>query len=93
MRQLRVVVNITVNGISALPAGTHTVGIVAKGPGAIWAADTGQLSAVLPGVGACAVAGQVANLVCGNSLPIIGGQQLSPNGVIVLIGNRVEWRS
>ena len=62
------------------------VGIVAVGDAAAALAHGRQLTAVLPGVGPCAVGQRIAYGVVGDGLPIERRQQVRPISVAVGIG-------
>jgi hypothetical protein len=62
------------------------VGIVTVGDAATGCAHGRQLTAVLPGVGPCAVGQRIAYGVVGNGFPVIRRQQVPPIGVAVGIG-------
>ena len=62
------------------------VGIVAVGDAAAGLAHGRQLTAMLPGIGPCAVGQGVAYGVVGDGLPIERRQQVRPIGVAVSIG-------
>ena len=62
------------------------VGIVAVGDAAAALAHGRQLTAVLPGVGPCAVGQGIAYGIVGDGLPIERRQQVRPIGVAVGVG-------
>ncbi len=62
------------------------VGIVAIGDVAAGCAHGRQLTAMLPGVGPCAVGQGIAYGVVGDGLPVERRQQVRPIGVAVSIG-------
>ena len=62
------------------------VGIVTVGDAATGCAHGRQLTAVLPGVGPCAVGQRIAYGVVGSGFPVIRRQQVPPIGVAVGIG-------
>ena len=62
------------------------VGIVTVGDAATGCAHGRQLTAVLPGVGPCAVGQRIAYGVVGDGLPIERRQQVRPIGIAVGIG-------
>ena len=63
------------------------VGIVAVGDAAAGLAHGRQLTAMLPGIGPCAVGQGVAYGVVGDGFPVIRRQQVSPLAVVVAIGD------
>ena len=65
---------------------TLAVGIVAVGDATAGCAHGRQLTAMLPGVGPCAVGQRIAYGVVGDGLPIERRQQVRPIGVAVGIG-------
>ena len=75
--QVREVVRCTVDCLGSALA----VGIVAVGDAAAGCAHRRQLTAMLPGIGPCAVGQGVAYGVVGNGLPIERRQQVRPIGV------------
>ena len=62
------------------------VGIVAVGDAAAGFAHGRQLTAMLPGIGPCAVGQGIAYGVVGDGLPIERRQQVRPIGIAVGIG-------
>ena len=62
------------------------VGIVAVGDAAAGCAHRRQLTAVLPGVGPCAVGQGIAYGIVGDGLPVERRQQVRPIGVAVGVG-------
>ena len=80
--QVRVVVHCAVDGLGNALA----IGIVAVGDAAAALAHGRQLTAVLPGVGPCAVGQRIAYGVVGDGLPIERRQQVRPIGIAVGIG-------
>lgn len=60
----------------------NAVGIVFVGGGQAIAADGGKPAAVLPAVGVAVVGQHIANLIIGNRLAVVCGQQVAPVGVV-----------
>ena len=69
LHQQTAAVDILVGSAGTGTLGTHTAGIIGKGPGLAVDLQGRQLSAVLPGVGAGAVRQRVTNGIIGNGLP------------------------
>ena len=80
--QVRVVVRCAVDCLGNALA----VGIVAVGDAAAALAHGRQLTAMLPGIGPCAVGQGIAYGVVGDGLPIERRQQVRPIGVAVSVG-------
>ena len=87
LRQLVAQVGIVVRYAVDRLGNALAIGIVAVGDAAAALAHGRQLTAVLPGVGPCAVGQGIAYGVVGNGLPIERRQQVRPIGVAVGIGS------
>ena len=86
LRQLVAQVGIIVRRAVDRLGNALAVGIVAVGDAAAALAHRRQLTAMLPGVGPCAVGQGIAYGVVGDGLPIERRQQVSPIGIAVSIG-------
>ena len=83
--QLTAVVDIAVGGGAVGPAGPHTVGIVGKIPRCGTVGHGCQLPAMLPGVGPGAVRFGVADVIGGDGLAVVRGQQIPPGASLLFI--------
>ena len=93
--KLAAVVDIVVGGGAIGSAGTHAVGVVGVAPGGAISGHGGKLPTMLPGVGPGAIIEGVTDLVVGNGIPVIGGEQVAPavfqNFLAVGVVNGVQY--
>ena len=87
------VIHIIVFRGAGVPACPQTVSIVAEAPGGGAGGHGCQLPSLRPCIGPCAVAEGIADGIVGDGGAIVGGQQITPDGTAIAIGDCIRRRS
>lgn len=90
LAQAAAVVDVVIGSGTVGSLGSQAVRIVGVRPGGAAIGHGRQLTAMLPGIGPCAVGQHIANGVTGNGLAVVAGQQITPGTIIGIVDSALH---